>query len=322
MPCLDMPLSELRNYRGVNPKPTDFDHYWDAALLELHSVTPNLTITKADFSSPIVDCFDCWFTGVRGARIYAKHLRPKHYSGKLPALLQFHGYGGNCGDWQSKIGYAASGFAVFAMDVRGQSGKSTDPGNVIGNTQRGHIIRGLMDQDPQNLFYRHVFLDTAELARLVIGLDFIDPEQVYTQGGSQGGALALACAALEPRIKRVAAHFPFLSDYKRVWDMDLDIDCYIELREHFRFFDPRHEREEETFSKLGYIDVHHLAPRIQAQVLMFSGLMDNICPPSTHFAVYNNLMSSKNIVIYPDFGHEYLPDSDDMVYEFLTKGNG
>ena len=322
MPCLDMPLNELRNYRGVNPKPTDFVHYWDAALMELHSVTPNLTITKADFSSPIVDCFDCWFTGVRGARIYAKHLRPKHYSGKLPALLQFHGYGGNCGDWQSKIGYAASGFAVFAMDVRGQSGKSTDPRNVIGNTQRGHIIRGLMDQDPQNLFYRHVFLDAAELARLVMELDFIDSERVYTQGGSQGGALALACAALEPRIKRVAAHFPGGSDYKRVWDMDLDVDCYIELREYFRFYDPRHEQEYEIFNKLGYIDVHHLAPRIQAQVLMFSGLMDNICPPSTHFAVYNNLLCSKNIVIYPDFGHEYLPDSDDMVYEFLTKGNG
>lgn len=322
MPCLDMPLEELRNYRGINPKPDDFDQYWEKALEEMRSIPSDLTMIPSDFSSPVADCFECYFTGVGGAKIHVRHVRPKNFSGKLPAVLQFHGYSLNCGDWQSKLGYAASGVAVFAMDVRGQSGKSTDPGGVIGNTQRGHIIRGLSNDDPQKLFYRDVFLDTAQLARLVMELDFVDVDQVYTQGGSQGGALALACASLEPRIKRTAAHFPFLSDYKRVWDMDLDVDCYIELREHFRFFDPRHEHEDEVFHKLGYIDVHNLAPRIRAEVLMFSGLLDNICPPSTHFAAYNNLDCPKKIVIYPDFGHEYLPDSDDMVYEFLTKGNG
>ena len=139
---------------------------------------------------------------MKGARVYAKHLRPKQFSGKLPAILQFPGYGLNCGDWQSKIGYAASGFAVFAMDVRGQSGKSTDPGGVAGNTQRGHIIRGLNEENPQKLFYRNVFLDTAELARLVFEMDFIDPERVYTQGGSQGGALSIVASALSGKVKK------------------------------------------------------------------------------------------------------------------------
>ena len=46
-----MPLNELRNYRGVNPKPTDFDQYWDSALLEMNRVTPNLTITKKTHKS-------------------------------------------------------------------------------------------------------------------------------------------------------------------------------------------------------------------------------------------------------------------------------
>lgn len=103
--------------------------------------------------------------------------------------------------------------------------------------------------------------------------------------------------------------------------MDLDIDCYIELREYFRFFDPRHERENEIFNKLGYIDLQHLAPRIQGEVLMFTGLMDNICPPSAQYAVVNHLNCSNKHIIYPDFGHEYLPDSDDMVYAFLTSEN-
>jgi cephalosporin-C deacetylase len=31
MPTLDKPLAELRQYQGINPKPADFDTYWDRA---------------------------------------------------------------------------------------------------------------------------------------------------------------------------------------------------------------------------------------------------------------------------------------------------
>ncbi len=35
MPILDMPMEELRNYKGTNPCPQDFDEYWSRALKEL-----------------------------------------------------------------------------------------------------------------------------------------------------------------------------------------------------------------------------------------------------------------------------------------------
>ena len=76
-----------------------------------------------------------------------------------------------------------------------------------------------------------------------MGLEFVDEKKVYAFGGSQGGALAIACASLEPRVSKVAPLYPFLCDYKRVWDMDLDMNAYQELRDYFRYFDPRHERE-------------------------------------------------------------------------------
>lgn len=31
MPLVDMPLKELKKYRGTNPKPEDFDEYWDSS---------------------------------------------------------------------------------------------------------------------------------------------------------------------------------------------------------------------------------------------------------------------------------------------------
>ncbi len=230
----------------------------------------------------------------------------------------FHGYSGNSGEWFNKLGHVAIGQSVFAMDCRGQGGISEDLGGVKGNTFKGQIIRGL-DDNPRKFAFRQIFLDAAQLAKIAMSFDSVDPQRVGVYGGSQGGALTIACAALVPEIKRLAPVYPFLSDYKRVWEMDLATEAYEEIKNYFRAYDPRHEREKEIFTKLGYIDIQNLAPRIEGEVLMATGLMDTICPPSTQFAAFNKINSKKNVVIYPDFGHESLPGFSDMTYEFLAE---
>jgi cephalosporin-C deacetylase len=205
---------------------------------------------------------------------------------------------------------------VAALDCRGQGGRSEDNSQVIGNTRECHLIRGL-DDAPEKLLFRQIFLDTAQLARIVMAQPEVDATRVASIGGSQGGALALVCAALEPRIARTVSQYPFLSDYQRVWEMDLAKDAYSDLKAYLRRFDPLHQRTEEIFTKLGYIDIQHLAPRIKAEVLMAITLMDNICPPSTQYAAFNKITSKKETVIYRDFGHEGLPHFNDIAFRFL-----
>lgn len=313
-----MPLSQLLEYKGRNPKPDDFDAFWDASLAEMHAIDPSVSLSAASFQVRNVECFDLTFTGVRGANIYAKHLRPAHADGPLPAILHFHGYTWRSSDWAEYLGWVAAGFAVFALDCRGQAGKSEDPGGVTGNTHSGHIIRGL-DDSPSKLLYRDIFLDTAQLARIAMEMPEIDASRVAARGGSQGGALTLACAALEPRVARAVPEFPFLCDYLRVWEMDLCRGAYGEIKTFFRHFDPLHEREAEIFRRLGYIDVQHLAPRIQAHTLMAVGLMDETTPPSTCFAAYNKITAKKDVVIYPDFAHEGLHGFGDKAIQFLCE---
>src|SRR5262249_28879580 len=264
------------------------------------------------------ECFPLYFTGGGAPRVHAKSLRPGQSREPHPAVLMFHGYSGSSGDWCDKLNYVARGFSVAALDCRGQGGLSEDAGGVKGNTLRGHIIRGLDDR-PEKLLFRQIFLDCAQLAGIVMAMPEEDPERAGATGGSQGGGLTLACAALEPRIKRAAPVFPFLCDYRRVWEMDLATNAYEELRIYFRAFDPRHEHEDETFTRLGYIDNQHLAHRIEAEVLMAVGLMDTICPPSTQFAAFNKIRSKKDLIIYPDFGHEGLPGAHDRIYDFLAE---
>jgi len=316
MPIVDMPLEELKKYQGRNPRPADFDEYWDKGLAEMRAIDPKVELVPSWFQVPYADCFDMYWTGVRGARIHAKLWRPKNAGKSHPAVLFMHGYSGDAGDWCGGLGYAAMGYTVASMDCRGQGGKSEDVGGVKGTTLNGHIIRGL-DDKPENLLFRHIFLDAAQMAKIVMEMPDVDENRVGVQGGAQGGALTLACAALEPRIKKLSPCFPFLCDYKRVWEMDLAKDAYGELKEFFRRHDPRHEREEEIFTRLGYIDCQWLANRIRGEVLMGTGLMDTICPPSTQFAAYNKITSKKSVKIYPDFGHEYLPEMGDLTFKFM-----
>lgn len=317
MPVLDMPIEKLREYNGSSPCPADFDEFWEDALAQMNEVDYKAEFIEKKFPSKIADMYDLYFTGTKNARIHAKVAIPKNIEGKVPAVLLFHGLGGAADEWVSLIKYASQGFVCAAMDVRGQGGLSEDAGGVKGTTGTTQFVRGV-DGDKHDLYYRDVFLDTALFAKIIMNLDYVDENRVGCQGGSQGGALSVACACLVPQIKKCAPWVPYLSDYKRVYDMDLNKDAYEGMRYYFRMFDPTHAREAEFFERLGYIDIQNLAKRMKAELLMQTSLVDNVCPPSTQFAMYNKVTSKKNVILYPEYSHEIPSSGYDVVFEFMA----
>lgn len=104
-----MPVNELKKYRGISANPDD-----------------------SEFKCTFAKCYDLYFTGTNGARVYSKFLVPKEVNGKIPALLEFHGYQGSSKDWSEALKYVSSGMCVAMMDVRGQAGKSQDVGGTDG----------------------------------------------------------------------------------------------------------------------------------------------------------------------------------------------
>ncbi len=318
MALVDMSIEKLYEYQGSSPCPKDFDEYWETALLEVRNLDPKAEFIKKDFPSKIADMYDLYFTGTKGARIHARMAVPKQIEGKAPATLLFHGLGGYCGDWcGALLRQASQGHVAVAMDVRGQGGLSEDAGGVGGNTQMSPFMRGI-DGDKHDLLMRDVYLDTVQLAKIVMGIDYVDETRVASAGGSQGGCLSIICACLVPEIKKCAASYPYLSDFKRVMNMDLNINAYDGLKQYFRNYDPTHAREDAIFERLGYIDIQNFAKWMRGELLMFTGMMDNICPPSTQFAMYNKVTSKKNVIFYPEFGHEALRGAEDTVFTFLS----
>ena len=181
----DLPIESLRTYQGIKPRPDDFDDYWEAALQEMRVVDPELECKPAPFECAFCICEDMYYTGVGGARLHAKLLRPGEEASPHPAILMFHGYSQNSGSWSEKLKYVAMGYTVAALDCRGQGGSSEDKGGVTGNTLQGHIIRGL-DGPPDQMLFRQIFLDAAQLTALVMEFPMVDAYRVGAMGGSQG----------------------------------------------------------------------------------------------------------------------------------------
>lgn len=310
-------LNEWFTYQGSGIKPADFDEFWDSQLKKISDRPLNYTIEEIDFPSHVATCYAVTFESIDGAKISCQLLQPKVAKGKVPGMLFFHGYHVNSGDWSDKIGWVAEGYAVLAMDCRGQGGQSENrEASVKGTAINGFVIRGV-EEGKENLYYKNVFIDTVIAARILMDLDEVDEENISIQGSSQGGALALICASLEPRIKKVAINHPFLSDYRKAYSIGAQDSAYSEINYWFRFRDPLHERETYFFETLEYIDVQHFVSRIKARVILTMGLEDSVCFPVTQFAVYNKLTCPKKLLVLPEYGHEYYPKIADKLRGFF-----
>lgn len=308
---------KYQSYFGEGKKPEDFDEFWNKELNELDKLKLDYQmIKKEDLCSNIADFYDLWFEGVEKGRVHCQLIVPKNINGKIPIMLMFHGYHTDSGDWVGKVGLAAEGIAVLALDARGQGGLSEDCSVVQGGILQGLIIRGI-EQGPENLYFKRVFLDCAQMAKIAYTLPFVDPQNVYCQGASQGGALALVAAALEPRISKAIVQYPFLSDFQAQFSGDIDNSAYAELAYYFKFRDPQHNWDSKFFHTLSYIDLRFLVSRIQATVVWGIGLRDTICPPFSQFAVYNHIKTKKIMLAFEEYGHEYLPTFGDTVNNFI-----
>lgn len=130
----------------------------------------------------------------------------------------------------------------------------------------------------------------------------VDAGRIVALGGSQGGALTLACASLSDRVLAMAPDVPWLSNFRRA--IDLAVGPYMEITDFLKRYP---DRVEQAFGTLSYFDNMNLVRRTRVRHAYYSvGLWDDICPPSTVFASYNSLPDNvdKAIEVYPYNGHE------------------
>ena len=287
MPRFDLPVEELRVYRPAVTEPTDFDAFWADTLAESRSLAAAPRLTRIDSPLRSFEVFDVSFSGFGGDPIGGWFLVPAGTDGPLPTIVEYNGYGGGRGLPHERLEWAASGYAYFFMDTRGQgsgwgSGGDTADPHGSGPAAPGFMTRGI--GSPDTYYYRRVFTDAVLAIDAVRSLDRVDPSRVAVAGGSQGGGIAIAAAGLSEGLVGALPQVPFLCHFERAVGMT-DRDPYQEI---VRYLSVQRDGAAHAFSTLAYFDGVNFAKRATAPALFSVGMLDMVCPPSTVFAARNH----------------------------------
>lgn len=302
MPWYDLPLEQLREYRTQTAEPAGLDNWWARRVADARALAGPLKLTRhdPDLYEPL-EVYDAEFSGAGGDRIRGWFLKPAAGRGRTspPVVVQFIGYGGGRGAPSEHMMLPALGYCLLVMDSRGQGGRWTI--GATGDAQAGPensqvMTRGITS--PEDYYYTRLFTDAVLAVDAASELSGGNP--VAVSGASQGGGLALAAAALRSDAVAVChADVPFLCDIQRAITLAPRAP-YTEIPE---FLSQNVDLIPRALDTLRYVDCALLARRITASCLLSAGLMDDICPPSTVFAAYNEITADKDIAVYPFSGH-------------------
>ncbi|HWP63554.1 MAG TPA: acetylxylan esterase [Candidatus Binatia bacterium] len=303
MARFDLSLDELRSYRPPRREPPDFDAFWGGTLTTSRELGATPRFHPVEVRLRTLLAWDVTFSGYLGQPIKAWLIAPRGARDGQPTIVEFVGYGGGRGlvyDW---LDWASAGYVHFVMDTRGQGGvwlagdtPDLDEGGA-GPESPGVMTRGI--RDPRTYYYRRLVTDAVLAVEAARRHHLVDPGRVIVAGQSQGGGLALAAAALaQPAAALVDV--PFLCHVRRALEVT-DRAPYDEIR---RFLRVHPADEPAVFRTLAYVDGRNFAARATAPALFSVGLEDEVTPPSTVFAAYNEYLGPKEIRIWPYAGHD------------------
>lgn len=304
MAFFDLSLDELKNYRPARTEPADFDTFWKSTLEEARAHPLNATFERVDYGLSAQETFDVTYAGFGGQPIKAWLILPVGAHPPLPCVVEYIGYGGGRSlpiDW---LLWSSAGYAHFVMDTRGQ-GSTWSPGDTPdlyadgGNAHfPGSMTKGILD--PQHYYYRRVFTDAVRAIDAARSHPAVDASRIAVTGGSQGGGITIAAAGLVPDVAVALPDVPFLCHYRRATEI-VDTYPYKEIAEYCH---THRDKIETVFETLSYFDGVNFSARARAKALFSTGLMDQVCPPSTVYAAYNYWAGEKEIKVYPYNGHE------------------
>jgi cephalosporin-C deacetylase len=297
MPSIDMPLEALHKYKPSLYREADFDAFWRRTVDEAIAQPLNAELVPYALPAKNVTCYAVRFDGYGGGRIAGWYVRPET-NRAVPGLVAFHGYSGRGPRPMDLLNYAYQGVAVLSMDTRGQNGQSQDLAPAEEGHASGWMTKGI--RSPRTYYYRYVYADAVRAVELLARREEVDAARIAVTGGSQGGAISLAAAALSERVVLCMADVPFLSDFRRSIEITSN-GPYPEVTNFLRAFP---DQREQAIRTLSYVDCMNLAPMIGGRVLVANSLWDDVCPPSTVFAVYHHLQCPKEMAVYPYHKHE------------------
>lgn len=296
--------------------PTDFEDFWTQAKSELAKIPldPKM-IHVPERSTELVDVYHVDFQNIKNSRIYGVLTMPKGGE-KHPAILQVPGAG--IRPYSGDIAKAAKGAITLQIGIHGIPINMVPEvyANLNSGALNGYWNFNVSDKDLY--YYKRVYLGCIRAVDFLASLPEYDGQNLAIQGGSQGGALAIITAALDPRIKFLSSMYPALSDMTGYLNGRAGGWPHIFGGSNQVFYN-----YPEAIETISYYDVVNFARILKTPGFYTWGFNDDTCPPTSYYAAYNQIKASKEVFVIPETGHWAYPEqwqkSENWLFEKLKK---
>ncbi len=241
--------------------------------------------------------------GVPVRAYLAKPIRGESAVRRLPAIITAPGYGG----WEQGVELAECqrGYIVLQVFPRSQ-GESADLWRIDGPDKLTWRLN-----KPEGAYYQGAYADMLRGVDYLASRADVDALRIGVMGTSQGGGIALALASLDPRLKAVVAHVPFLCDMRRAAQIDGALVRTLLLQHR--------SLTESRLNSLDYFDPLNLVHHLAAPALVSAGGKDTTCPAATIRAVFDRIAGIKALAYYPDLPHTSSGDFYELSWNWMDR---
>jgi cephalosporin-C deacetylase len=275
-------------------KPPDFDQYWAETQAATDVVPLNQRLALDEMrSTDEIEVFEARYDSYEGVEIAGWYARPRHFDGELPGYLFVPGY---VSEPKLPNDLALRGYAAFSAAPRGKLRSN----GVFNPGYPGLLVHNIAKREEYG--YRGFYMDAVRAFDFLAGLDEVDDARIGVQGGSQGGALTLLVASLRPdQVACGSAGAPYLCSMMDSAALTHSYP-YEEINDYLRIHPDQEAAVRET---LDLHDIHNFVDRIKCPMIVSVGMQDDVVPPETGFAVFDQIGSSdKQFYSYEDCGHD------------------
>jgi cephalosporin-C deacetylase-like acetyl esterase len=323
--CVATAMVNNKSYRGLGTaafdpqliqptivNPTDFTVFWEQAKTDLAKIPLDARMTLLpERCTENINVYHVNIQNFKSTRLYGILCVPKK-EGKYPAVLRVPGAGVR--PYSGDIAMAEKGFITFEIGIHGipVNMDVSVYNNLSAGALAGYWNINLDDKD--RYYYKRVYLGCIRANDFIISLPQYDGNNLGVTGGSQGGALSIITAALDTRVKFLAAYYPALSD----------LTGYLKGRAGGwpHLFDKNNlafNNKKEKIETAGYYDVVNFARLIKIPGMYSWGFNDETCPPTSMYAAYNVINSPKELFLAQETGHWTYPEQTEKLNNWLAQ---
>ena len=281
----------------------DVHAFWQQTLAKL-ALEPKEAVVEPITAPLPYHTFRITLRGLGGVHFRALLALPVQGESRakpLPAIVTIPGYGGT--QQGVMLGECMRGYAILQVYPRSQ-GESEALWKIDGPDKlTWHLAQ------PEGAYYQGAYADVVRAIDYLVSRNDIDPARIGLVGTSQGGGMALAVTALDPRVKVVVAHVPFLCDLRTAARTPNSLVKSL--------LDRANLNTEAALHTLDYFDPLQLAPDIHAPALISAGGKDVTCPEITVRNVFDRIPAIKSLMVYPDLPHTSCAGFYEMTWPWL-----